>query len=158
MPLFIVLHNVHGVQRIVDMVKVVKAFKNIISTLIITKAIGAAAQSGVPEGFKIAFKENLKMIYLQDLNDIKELINPEMIYLVTPRFTEEASKIVDLIKDIKNGKRVAIVFCGLDSGFTKSELKLGKPLCIENLQDYIGPVAEAAIILYEIQKTIKTEN
>ena len=53
MPLFIVLHNVHSVQRIVDMVKVVKAFKNIISMLIITKAIGAAAQSGVPEGLSL---------------------------------------------------------------------------------------------------------
>jgi len=155
MPLFIVLHNVHSVQRVTDIVKVVKEFKNIVSALIITKAIGAAAQSGVPEAFKIAFKENLKVIYLQDLNDIVELVNPEKIYLVTPLSPQEnISSIQDVISDIRENKRVILVFCGIDTGFTRSELKIGKPLFIERLKGHIGPIGEASIILYEISKLI----
>jgi len=156
MPLFIALHNIHSVQRVIDMVRVVKAFKNIVSTLIITKAVGAAAQSGIPEAFKIAFKESLKIIYLQDLNDIIELVNPEKVYLITPiGSNKKECGIRNLIKELKEGKRVVIIFCGLDAGFTKSELKLGEPLFIDGLGTHIGPAGEAAIILYEVKKSLE---
>ncbi|BFI75296.1 RecB-family nuclease [Sulfurisphaera ohwakuensis] len=141
MELFIVLHNISSTQRIIDFAKLI--FNLNINHFIVTKVGGVAAQAGVPEVSKLAYKNNKSFIILPDLKDAIEIFKPEVVYL----FTQSAEKTFtkDLLKD---KSRVMLVFPGNESGFNKLELNLGEPVKIEGLSNEISPVALVGIVAY----------
>lgn len=146
-----VLHNVSSVQRVVDMARLVYALD--FQLLVVTKAYGGAAQSGVPEAMRLALKEGKSLIVLPDLSDAIELLNPDTIVAVTPRGSEEAISTPEDVSRLINGKTL-IVFSGGDPDFTATELsRANKRVYIDGVKGKLGPVAEASIILYSISRS-----
>ncbi len=147
-----VLHNVSSVQRVVDMARLVYALD--FDLLVVTKAYGGAAQSGVPEAMRLALKEGKSLIVLPDLGDAIELMKPDSVVAVTPRSPEELVTGPGDAARILNGKTM-IVFSGGEPDFTASELSsASKRVYIGGVKRKLGPVAEASIILYSVSQAL----
>jgi len=143
-----VLHNVSSVQRVVDMARL--AYGLGYSVLVVTKAYGGAAQSGVPEAARLALRENKQLIVLPDLPDAVSLLKPETVLLVTRDYDPEP--IAPGSPPSLEG-RVLAVFSGGDPGFTPAEASMGKPVYPAGVPGRIGAIAEAALVLYSLRRT-----
>ncbi|MCE4607574.1 MAG: RecB-family nuclease [Caldisphaeraceae archaeon] len=139
------LHNVSGVQKVLDMAKL--AFALGFDELVLTKVYGAAAQSGVAEAFKIALREGKGLVVLPEMKDALELYRPDTLYLVD---RDHAKEEVDPFALKVNGL-VMIAFNGSDTSFSPLELSLGKPIYLKNSKR-LGCIAEASLILYGIKR------
>lgn len=145
------LHNVTSSQRLIDFARVVFNFD--IKYLVITKASGTAAQVGIPEISKLAFKNNRSIIILPDLKDAVELLKPKETFLVSYNQGKEFPN--DILKDINKDESYYFVFSGIESGFTKLEQSLGTTVKISNISSDIGPAAMASIFLYCYLQQVK---
>ncbi|MCD6368187.1 MAG: hypothetical protein J7L38_00135 [Thermoproteales archaeon] len=147
--LYVVLHNVYSVYKVVEAARVVYGlgFPN----FIVTKAMGAAAQEGVPEAHKMAIKKGKRIFYLAELNDVMETIAPDEVLLIVPaRFSKDVFD-PQYVRDLlKSGKKVLLIFGGSEPGLTKRELELGKPVHIPRIDDDLGSTALISITLYSL--------
>jgi len=151
--LLVVLHNVLSIQRVVEMAKVVYGLG--FSTFIVSKASGAAAQSGVPEAQKLALKRSKNFICLSDLSEVLELFSPSEVYIFVPKdYSQEEFSPLEVVEKIRGGHRVALVFGGLEPGLSRKEIELGRAVTLPHVSSDVGPVGTAAIALYEIIKAI----
>lgn len=147
----VVLHNVLSIQRVVEMAKVVYGMG--FTTFIVSKAAGAAAQTGVPEAQKMALKRGKNFLYLSDLPDVMELFSPKSVYLFVPKgYGKGLFSPEEVIDEISRGHRVVLIFGGLDPGLSKKELELGKAVCLPYVDSDLGPIGNAAVALYELKK------
>ncbi len=139
-----VIHNVSSVQRVVDMARL--AYSLDYDVLVVTKAYGGAAQSGVPEAMRLALREGKSLITLPDLEDAVGLLNPDKTLLVTRDYQ---ARPIDPLDPPGVEGRVLIVFPGGEPDFTASEARLGEPVYPLGVpRGRMGAVAEAAVILY----------
>lgn len=143
MKVYACLYNVSSVQRVLDFVKTVYAFGDAVIPVIV-KPVGAAAQIGVPDAYKYAFKHDKPLIILPDLPDIGETIPGAPIYLISGRGEE-----IDP-RDMLGSKNLVIVFNGSDTEFTRQEMQYGKPVRIRGIPHELPSTAVAAIVLYKI--------
>ncbi len=79
--MYIGLYGSSSVQRIMDFVKTVYNFGE--ATPVIIKPIGAAAQIGVPEAYKLSYKLGKPLIVLPSINDLVEIFKPSKTYYIT---------------------------------------------------------------------------
>ena len=147
-----VIHNVSSVQRVVDMARLTYSLG--FDILVVTKAYGGAAQSGVPEAMRLALKDSRSLIILPDLDDAIELLKPDNVVAVTPRGAEHLVTGPGDAASLIKGKTM-IVFSGGEPDFTASELsKAMKRVYIDGVKGKLGPVAEASILLYFITRAL----
>jgi len=90
---------------------------------------------------------------ISDLKDLEGLIEFDKIYLACT--AEEGHDIDRLLMDLKNNMNIAIVVSGQDLGFTRQEKAWGEVLKISLLPENTPPTAIAAIVLYEISKSMQ---
>ncbi|MDK2790798.1 MAG: hypothetical protein PWP15_1307 [Methanothermococcus sp.] len=141
--MFVVLHNAHSSKQVEEFAKTI--FGMGMDTLIITKAIGSAAQNGVPIAQKIALKLNKNLMFFEDIDDAVEILKPENVILIGNK--EICNEKIDFSSI---GDRDLVVFCGSSSGFTKKELeKWSGRYVVEN---DIAAIGEVAIFLYMMQQ------
>ncbi len=140
-----VIHNVSSVQRLVDMARLVYGLD--LGLLVASKVYGAAAQSGVPEVMRLAFKGGKSFLVLPDISDALELLKPDVTLIVTLDYAEE---LLDPFNPPVYNGRVIVVFNGGEPDFTVSEARLGKPIYIRGVSRRLGAIAEASIILYSL--------
>ncbi len=146
---FVVLHNVHSVSKVVDTAQVVYGMG--FPTFIVSKPEGAAAQSGVPDANKLALKMNGRFIVLPDLSDAIELLGvARPLMLVSPMLTKNRVNLHDLSRQVTNGERVMITLSGSTSSFSRREMDLGECVSIDSQID-IGPAATASVLLHAIK-------
>ncbi len=147
--LTVVLHNVTSVHRVIEIVRLCIAFS--CPNMVIIRPTGAAAQQGIPEAFKIAIKENLNISILSELKDLKEVLNISKIYFLTTSEGEELEKhIKDMVRELKNGEKIALVVHGQDLPFLPREIQLGIPIKIFNK---LAPATSLlSIVLWELCK------
>ncbi len=149
-----VLHNVHSVNRVVEFAKVVYGVG--VEVCVISKAIGSAAQSGVPEAHKMAFRKGKAFLFVADVEDAIELMRPDVIYVVVPPdLTGEVFDASEAAKAVVEGKKVMLIYGGLEPGLTKREMGLGKPVTIDAIEADVGPVAYAAITLHSLVREVR---
>uniref|UniRef100_A9A8T1 SpoU rRNA methylase family enzyme n=1 Tax=Methanococcus maripaludis (strain C6 / ATCC BAA-1332) TaxID=444158 RepID=A9A8T1_METM6 len=141
--MFIALHNTFSSKQIEEFTKTV--FGMGIDSVIFTRATGSAAQNGIPIAQKMAIKSNKNLMFLEDIDDAIEILNPERVILITE--SGIASEKIDF-KSI--GERDLIIFSGNSSGFSKKELEKGKGMHI--LENNIGAIGEVAIFLYKMNE------
>ncbi len=147
--LFIVLHNVHSVTKVVDTAQVVYGlgFPN----FVISRAEGSAAQNGVPDANKLAMKMKKNFIVLPDLKDVLELLETEKPIMVTsPVLTKERLDFESLKKKVMSGEKLVIILSGSNSSFSRKEMDLGECFSLEARVD-IGPAGTAAILLHALR-------
>lgn len=140
---FIILYAPSSVQRIIDFVRTVFLFKD--WQPVIIKPIGAAAQIGVPEAYKIAYKQNKSLIILPEIKDIVDVLGISEIYYVDGQ--GEEIEISDLKKD-----DIAIIINGGDQEPSKKELMRTNIVKIKNVDHALPPVGLTAIILYLLSR------
>lgn len=148
MKIYVVIHNVISVQRLIEFAKVVYSLTDN-GILVATKVGGTAAQAGIPEVNKMAYKLGKGIIILPDLKDAVELIRPEKVYLVTPGSGQKVNY-SELFKNIPT----MLVFHGLDEKFSKVDTSFGEEISMDIAVGDIGAPQLAAVLLYCVRKLI----
>ena len=138
-----------SVQKLVDMARLVYSMG--FKVLVATRVYGAAAQSGIPEATRIALRHGGSLLVLQDLDDAIELLKPRNVYIVTSEYAERRVE----PEGFDPGGESLLAFNGGEPDFTLEEAKKGEPIYLEGLEQRIGPIAEASIILYSIRRRIE---
>ncbi|MHA1130418.1 MAG: RecB-family nuclease [Candidatus Helarchaeota archaeon] len=150
--LYVAIHNVTGIQKIKEYTQVLLGFK--IKTVIISKAVGSAAMSGVPQEQKQIFKKGGNLLYVEDIPDIIELLNPDDIYIIAPRpYAKTGFSPEKIAQELRSNKKILLVFGGSDPGLSKRDLNFGIDTYLDVPAD-IGTIGTAAIILYQIQQLL----
>ncbi|MFX1297700.1 MAG: RecB-family nuclease [Promethearchaeota archaeon] len=146
--LFVAIHNVTGIQKIKEYTQVLLGFQ--IKTVIISKAVGSAAMSGVPQAQKLIFKKGGNLLYVEDIPDMIEMLKPDEIYVIAPQpYAKKKFNSEIITQKLKDGKKILLIFGGSDPGLSKRELEFGIDIYLEVPAD-IGTIGTTAIILYQI--------
>lgn len=144
----VVLHNVHSVQRVIETAKI--CFGLGYDTLVISKAIGTAAQSGVPEANKIAMKLGKRLLCVPDIQDAIDLLKPDELFLYAPKpYAKKPFDPKEIVGEAKRGNIIMLIFGGLEPGLSSRELLLGNSFYID-LPGNVGSIGALTIILYLI--------
>ena len=146
--LFVAIHNVTGIQKIKEYTQVLMGFK--VKTVIISKAVGSAAMSGVPQAQKMVFKKGGNLLYVEDIPDILELLNPDEIYVIAPQpYAKNEFNPDNVVKKLNDRKKILLIFGGSNPGLSKRDLEFGIDTYLPVPAD-IGTIGTAAIILFQI--------
>ncbi len=143
--LIVVLHDVASVQRLVDMARLVYGLG--IKSFIASKVYGAAATNGIPEVTRMALRLGTSFHIVSSVKEVVELLTPDTVLVVSYDFGEplEPPEIAGMAKG-----RTLVVFGGTDASPTREEAALGKPIYVKGVRSRLGPIAEAALILYPL--------
>jgi len=145
--LSVLVHDVYSAVKLVDAAKV--AFNFNVDLFIISKATSSAAQSGVPEIEKIAFKEGKRVLYVPDIPDVLELLNPNIHIMVVPKkLSEKPIDFEELKKALDRGERILISVSAGPTTFSLKELEYGDARYIPGVNEPLPPAATLGIILY----------
>jgi len=144
----VVLHDVSSVQRIHDVAKLVYGFGDRY-LFVISKPSGAAAQIGVPEISRTAYKNNKPLLVLPDIRDAIELLKPRQIFTISYKYGETIN-----MDTIEYDEPLMIIVSGSEAGLSKEEAYLGKPVRLPTNDD-VGPVASLAILMYILEEKKK---
>ncbi len=140
MKVFLVAHAPTSVQRLEDLAKLAFGFGEPVKGLIVTKPSGAAAQIGVPEVSKMAYKLDKTFVVLPDLDDAIELMKPDKVYTVSKDYGEQ-------VTELEGGDVVLLIVGASEPGLSKLEAQKGKAVYPEGLEGDVGPIAAAALLL-----------
>ena len=150
--LYIVIHNIYSIAKLYEAARISYGFG--VKTFIISKAVGSAAQEGVPEVQKLALRMNRNLLYLADLDDVITILKPDHTYIIVKKERADIQfNPHDIAKALINGKKVALIFGGAEPGLTKKDIEKGTPIYIE-LADDIGSLGQLSICLYEVLKAL----
>lgn len=143
MKLIIVVNGVSSPQKLIDAAKVVYSFEHdLVSAFVITKPTGMAAQVGIPEVGKLAYKLGKTLVILPSLNDAIDLFKPNAVYLIYKSDTSIP------LEEVEISEKTMIVISGSDGSFSKNELAVGRCVYPRNFIQNLNPAAELALALY----------
>lgn len=147
--LYLVAYSPSSPHRLQDIAKLAFSM-SFVTALITIKPVGMAAQAGVPEVFRLAYKLNKRFIVLPRLQDLKELLSIDDILFIV--HTDEAPDICEVILD--KGKNIGIVVQAGETPFLKEDLLIGRYVRLSELDSYRSPnaVADAAIALTKLYR------
>ena len=144
----VVLFNVQSSQKIKEIAQLLIGFN--LKSIIIARALGSAAQDGVPEANKLAIKNNMNLMYLRDLPDVIDVIKPDKIYVFAPKpYGKNKFNPDEIVQNLKNNEKILLIFGGSAPGLSKRELDMGIPTFIDTPKD-VGTSGTIAIVLYQI--------
>ena len=148
------LHNFSSINHCREFVKI--ALNLGARDIVLSKASGTAATTGVPIAQKLAHAQKANLLYLQDIDDTIELLNPDEIYLFIKRpFSKELFDENQIASSYKDGKNILIIFGGSEPGLTKQELEKGTTVYFDKLNE-LGCLGEVTLVLYSLRKEIET--
>ena len=133
----IAYHNVQSQVKLEEFARVAIAFKP--KLLVISRAIGSAAQGGIPSISRLAFERDCKVLIVRELEEAIELLNPEEVLIFSDEAEEEFS---GEVKD-----NAMLVFFGAFP--IEKEKKLGKTFKIS--PKGIGEIGKLAIAMERIR-------
>ncbi|MEM0001062.1 MAG: RecB-family nuclease [Desulfurococcaceae archaeon] len=148
--LYIVLYSPSSVQKLLDFLKTVYAVNRPVP--VIVKPFGAAAQIGIPEAHKVAYRLGKPLIVLPELADLSYVLRCDAFYYLT-----EDGKEVDfsqLVGEALN-KRVALVMGSGDREPSGKELEGFEVIWLKGVPTGMPCTALTGIIAYEIFKYLK---
>jgi SpoU rRNA methylase family enzyme len=150
--LITLIHNSYSSVKLVDAARVCLLFDS--DLIVISKATSSAAQTGVPEVEKLAFKRGGKVLYVPDLIDAIELLGPDKFYMVVPKRLGKEKLDFNLLKEeLSSDLKVMIGVSGGHTSFSLKELENGYPVYIDDIDENLSPSAVFAIILYSLKVT-----
>ena len=138
------IHNVASPQRLMDAAKVVFGLGDA-KVLAASRVTGMAAQTGVPEVMRYAYRLKKSFLVFPTLQDVIDLLKPDEVLLLVPESFPEAENLES--KVIQN-KRVLLVISGSDDGFTRADLGLGSAVYLPGVKEFLPSVASIAISLW----------
>lgn len=148
--LYVVLYSPSSVQKLLDFLKTVYAVNHAIP--VIVKPFGAAAQIGIPEAHKVAYRLGKPLIVLPELSDLNHVLKCEALYYLTEDGKEiEFSQLVNETLS----KRVALVMGSGDREPSSKELERFSIVWLKEVPAGLPCTALTGIITYEISKYLK---
>ncbi|OYT60470.1 MAG: exonuclease [Desulfurococcales archaeon ex4484_217_1] len=152
--LAIMVHNISSAQRLIEIAKLIFNYTTQleVQTLILSKVTGSAAQSGIPEVSKLAYKHNRSVLIVNEIKEAVELIKPEKVFIVTTAVKSTVK--IDEVASLAKRSRILLIFPGTEEAFPKHDLTLGIPFNIEGISEKIGVVPYISITLHEIIKQL----
>ncbi|MEM0015217.1 MAG: RecB-family nuclease [Zestosphaera sp.] len=146
LELVVVLNNVSSPQRLTDVAKLVYGLSGLKAGLVVTRVSGMAAQSGVPEVSKYAFRRGRPFLVLPSLQDALDMLRPDRVLVLAK--TEVSKDVGEVVSRLEG--RVAVLVNGSDSPPTKAELALGEHVTVAGFDESLPPQAALAVVLYLI--------
>ena len=143
-----VIHDVSRALRLIDYAKLVYGLG--FRVLVATRVYGAAASSGVPEVTRLALKLGASFTILSNVKEAIEVFGPDHVTIVSRDYGEPIVPEEYASKLLERKGKVMFVFGGIDPAPSKDVAGLGEAIYPANTQSRLGPVAEAALILYPI--------
>lgn len=135
--LYIALYAPSSVQRVVDFVKTVYAFNDVIP--IIIRPYGAASQIGVPEAFRISYRLGKPLILVPEIEDLETTLGISKRYFITDQGSEKK------IEDIEEGS--CIIINGGDQEPSKKELLTVEPIKLAEIPSNLPSPALVSVLL-----------
>jgi len=120
--------------------------------------VGAAAQVGVPEAQKVAYKLGRSFMVLADLAEAIELLEPRKVLLVMPSKYGGSSLedvLAQVLKETGESDKVLLVFGGSEPGLSLRELKMGESVSPKDVEEDVGTTALVAITLYKVKLLLR---
>lgn len=149
------LHNFSSINHCREFVKI--ALNLGARDLILSKATGTAATTGVPIAQKLAHAQGANLLYLQGIDDSIELVKPDEIFLFIKKpFSKEEFNTAEVAKSYSEEKSILLIFGGSEPGLTKQELEKGTPVYFEKINE-IGCLGEITLALYLLRKEIEKD-
>ncbi|RLG79528.1 MAG: recombinase RecB [Thermoprotei archaeon] len=145
---YAVLYSPSSVQRVLDFIRSVYVFPDV--TPVIVKPVGAAAQIGVPEAHKYAYKRGKPLIILPELQDVKEVLKVGKAIYAGYHGAELS------INEIKNVDDYAIVVSDRENEPSKKELAWIEIVKFKELPTGLPPAPLVTLILYLVSTTRDT--
>lgn len=148
---YLVAYAPSSPHRLQDLAKLAFSM-NLVTAFIVIKPTGIAAQTGVPEISRLAYKLDKRFLVLPKLQDLKDIINIDQIFFVT--HIDEALDLCDIIFD--RDKSMSIVIQAGETPLSKEDLALGRAIKLSELNSFRSPnpVADAAIALMKLSKLL----
>ena len=134
-------------QRLLDVARL--AFSSsVVDILAVIRPSAMAAQVGVPEVGKLAYKTGRRLAILPQIQDLSEVMGVSTIAFLV--HDESAYSLEEVLKE--SGESIAIVIQGGDTPFTKGDLALGKP--VKHSMPEIPPIpaADAALVIETVAR------
>ena len=143
----VVLYDVSSAQRLIDTARLVYGLG--LRHFVVVKAYGAAASSGVPEVNRLALRLGKSLAVLPTLRDFVEIYKPGRIVVVSREYGE-ARPLEEIAGMLLGGQKpAALLVGGIDPAPGKEAATVGEAVYPAGTEARLGPVAEAALILYE---------
>ncbi|MHA1197957.1 MAG: RecB-family nuclease [Candidatus Heimdallarchaeaceae archaeon] len=147
------LHNFSSINHCREFVRIALSLGA--RDIVLSKATGTGATTGIPIAQKLAHAQQANLLYLQGIDDSIELIQPDEIYLFIKRpFSKETFNPQEITELYKSGKNILLIFGGSDPGLTKQELEKGKAVYFEKLNE-LGCLGEITLALYLLRTLIE---
>ncbi|HIP65846.1 MAG TPA: recombinase RecB [Pyrodictium sp.] len=155
MEVIVVIHDISSAQRLIDMARLTYSmgYRHFVAS----RVYGAAATNGVPEVHRLALRLGTSFAVLSKLSDVIELFNVDKTIIFSYAHGERR-EVEDIVSVALKHNRIALVFGGSEGAPRKDELGLGTPVYYAGANGWLGPVAEAAIILYALKKHVQQQN
>ncbi len=153
--------NVYFIFHAPDSARVIKEFTRIViegfgkDNLILTRVMGGSS-GGIEGASKDCFKLNKNLLVLRDLEDVREVLSFDKLYIfVPPQYALKGQINIGEVADaIKADKKIAFMFGGgRVSGLTKKEIDVGDPVKVVDRD--IGALGSVAILINELDKALK---
>ncbi|MEZ0394383.1 MAG: RecB-family nuclease [Desulfurococcaceae archaeon] len=141
------LYGESSVQRVLDFVQIAMSFEGVVPVLI--RPIGAAAQIGVPEAFKISLRRGRPIVVLPEILDLANALGAKEIYYVGEEGGEE-----NLASLIRQRDGVALVLASEGQEPSKKELAGAKVVWPSGVPRGLPPAGVLAIVLYNSLKIV----
>ena len=140
----VAIYNVSSPQRLVDVARLVYG-SNVVDMLVVVKPTGMAAQVGLPEVSKLAYRKSKKLLVLTSVQELQEVLSGRRLVFIVHGVSG-----VGYLEDAElRGDEVFVVHGG-DGTFTRSELALGEAFTLRGFEELQNPVADVAITLYHL--------
>lgn len=151
MQVYVALYSPSSVQKVVDFVKLAYSVKGLIP--VILRPIGAGAQIGVPEAYKLSYKLSKPLVVLPEVKDLMEVLGiTELLYI-----DENGDEVPpDALRSAVTSGTCAIMFSSGEMEPSKKELEKARVVWMRGMPRGFPPLAQAAAIIYELQKTNAT--
>ena len=147
---YIALYSPSSVQKLLDFVKTTYTVDNVIPVII--RPFGAAAQVGVPEAYKVAYKLSKPLLIFPELADLKNVLKCDVLYYLSE--DGERCDFSQLISSAHH-KRVVLAISSGDQEPASRELEGFNMVWLKDVPPGLPSTAITGIIVYEVAKYLK---
>jgi len=150
---YIALYSPSSPQRLVDCAKV--AFStDLIAALVVIKPVGMAAQVGLAEVSKMAYKMGKNLVILSQIEELVEVLDVDrVLYLV---HDPNAQRLSEVLKALGSNRKICIVIPGGEGALPKSDVVRGE--LVRHSLPQIGnvPAADVALVISELTSCVRS--
>jgi len=151
--LYLIAYAPSSPHRLYDLAKLAFSM-SIVSAFIVVRPVGVAAQTGVPEVFKLAYRLDRRFLVFPRLQDLKEMVKMNDALFIVHN-VDDAPDICEI--NFKDRENIGVVVQAGETPFTKEDLVMGRIVKISEMDVYRAPnaVADAAIALVKLHRLFK---